>query len=127
MTGPVRPGGAAAIHHVQVAMPAGGEDQPRGFYRTILGLREIEKPANLRGRGGVWFQSGTLQLHLGVEPGFHPAAKAHVAYEVPNPTEMRARLLDTGHLIVEDERLAGHNRFYTADPFGNRVEILGAI
>lgn len=96
----------------------------RLFYGEFLGLPEIPKPGNLAGRGGVWFQTGNLQLHLGVDSGFVPATKAHIAYEVNNLHAVRDRLEAAGIVIVEDEPLPGFERFYVADPFGNRVEIL---
>lgn len=96
----------------------------RRFYGEFLGLPEIPKPGNLAGRGGVWFQTGNLQLHLGVDSGFVPATKAHIAYEVNNLHAVRDRLEAAGIVIVEDEPLPGFERFYVADPFGNRVEIL---
>ena len=55
-----------ALDHVQLAMPVGMEDVARGFYGDILGLAEVPKPPALASRGGVWFGSGTVQLHLGV-------------------------------------------------------------
>jgi len=115
---------ATAIDHVQVAIPAAGEEAARAFYRDLLGLPEIEKPENLRGRGGVWFQTATLQLHLGVDPGFQPATKAHVAFRVADLEAVRARLAAAGRPVREDEPLPGYRRFYTEDPFGNRVEVL---
>lgn len=113
-----------AIHHVQTAMPAGGEDAARRFYGELLGLAEIEKPANLRRRGGVWFAAGPLQLHLGVEAGFRPATKSHVAFAVRGLPALRERLVAAGRPVVGDEPLPGYDRCYTEDPFGNRVELL---
>jgi catechol 2,3-dioxygenase-like lactoylglutathione lyase family enzyme len=46
------------IHHVQVAIPPDNEDRAREFYGVLLGLAEVAKPANLQGRGGVWFDTG---------------------------------------------------------------------
>jgi catechol 2,3-dioxygenase-like lactoylglutathione lyase family enzyme len=112
------------IHHVQIAIPAGGEAQARNFYGKLLGLTEVAKPENLQKRGGVWFATGTLQLHVGVDPGFQPAKKAHVAYQVENVATLRARPAAAGYPCVDDEPLAGFERFYTEDPFGNRVEII---
>ncbi len=120
----MRPERHPAIHHVQTGMPAGAEAEARRFYGELLGLREIEKPESLRSRGGVWFQSGTLQLHLGVDPDFAPATKAHVAFEVADLDAARRRCLAAGHPVRDDSDLPGHARFYTDDPFGNRVEIL---
>jgi catechol 2,3-dioxygenase-like lactoylglutathione lyase family enzyme len=112
------------IHHVQVAIPCDGEDEARRFYGGLLGLTEIPKPGNLAGRGGVWFQTGNLQLHLGVDSNFIPATKAHVAYQVEDLDAVRGRLAAAGIAIVNDEPLPGFDRFYVTDPFGNRVEIL---
>jgi catechol 2,3-dioxygenase-like lactoylglutathione lyase family enzyme len=112
------------IHHVQVAIPAGGEEQARAFYGELLRFDEIDKPENLVSRGGCWFQTGNLQLHLGVDKDFVPARKAHVAYEVDDLDKLRRRLETAGYAIAEDEPLPGYDRFYVADPFGNRVEIL---
>jgi catechol 2,3-dioxygenase-like lactoylglutathione lyase family enzyme len=112
------------IHHVQIAMPAGGEPAARRFYGELLGLVEIEKPEHLRVRGGVWFDTGSIPLHIGVEAEFRPALKAHVAYQVRGLPALRERLAAAGLAIVEDEPLPGYDRCYVADPFGNRVELL---
>ena len=105
-------------------MPGGKEDEARRFYGDLLGFQELAKPENLRKRGGVWFQTGNLQLHLGVDSNFVPATKAHVTYQVDDLDTLRARLVATGVRINEDEPLPGYSRFYIDDPFGNRVELL---
>lgn len=115
------------VHHVQIAIPAGGEDAARRFYRDVLGFREVEKPENLRARGGAWFETGNLQLHLGVDPAFTPATKAHVAFEVRAIEPMRERCLAAGYPVRQDEPLPGYERFYVDDPFGNRTEILQPV
>lgn len=115
------------IHHVQVAMPAGREDEARRFYGDLLGFPEIAKPEALATRGGAWFLTGNLQLHLGVDAGFAPATKAHVAYEVDDIGTIRDRLETAGYAMVDDELLPGFDRFYVHDPFGNRVEILSPL
>jgi catechol 2,3-dioxygenase-like lactoylglutathione lyase family enzyme len=116
------------IHHVQLAMPAGGEGAARAFYAGVLGLAEIDKPEHLRDRGGCWFEiDGGIQLHLGVETRFRPAAKAHAALVVSDLDTMRKALVDAGVLVVQDTQLAGFVRFYTADPFGNRLEIMAPV
>ncbi len=112
------------LDHVQLACPRGSEDEARRFYGELLGLREIEKPEPLRSRGGVWFECGkTQQLHLGIEEPFAPARKAHPALLVDGIStleELAARLPE----VRWDEELPGFRRFYTADPFGNRLELL---
>lgn len=114
----------ASIHHVQVAIPADGETRAREFYGTLLGLEEIAKPPNLQQRGGVWFQTGNLQLHLGVDRSFHPAEKAHVALQVVDLPSLVQRLAAAGYSTTEDEPLPGFARCYVNDPFGNRTELL---
>lgn len=113
-----------ALDHVQLAMPAGGEDLARSFYRDVLGLAELPKPANLAARGGIWFTSGSLKLHLGVEAGFRPARKAHPAFLVENLPALLARCTAAGFPPTEDEPLEGYTRAYLTDPFGNRIEVM---
>jgi catechol 2,3-dioxygenase-like lactoylglutathione lyase family enzyme len=108
------------LDHVQVAAPPGCEDDARAFYRDLLGLTEVEKPEPLRGRGGVWFE----QLHVGVEDDFAPARKAHPALRVEDIDALAERLAAAGRRVDWDDALPGVRRFYTADPWGNRVEIL---
>lgn len=112
------------IDHVQVAMPAGDEERARGFYGGVLGLRELPKPEALAGRGGVWFAVGEQQLHVGVDPAFAPQRKGHPALLVRDVAHLRGRLQAAGAPIVEDDLLPGYERIYTADPFGNRLELL---
>jgi catechol 2,3-dioxygenase-like lactoylglutathione lyase family enzyme len=118
----------AGIDHVQVAAPPGCEPQARAFYRDLLGMAELEKPAALAARGGCWFAAGAQQLHVGVAEPFTPAAKAHPALRVDTAEELHAladRVAAAGHAVSWDEALPGVERFYVADPFGNRLELLG--
>jgi catechol 2,3-dioxygenase-like lactoylglutathione lyase family enzyme len=115
------------LDHVQLAMPTGQESVARAFYVDVLGLTEEEKPANLAKRGGVWFRSGALRLHLGVEPDFRPAKKAHPAILVRGLTDLAARCRAAGFPPVTDEPLEGFDRIYVFDPFGNRIELLELV
>lgn len=115
------------LDHVQLAAPSGCEAAARAFYGGILGLPEIEKPENLKPRGGVWFQCGNQQLHLGVQPDFLPATKAHPAFALRDLASLRQRLREHNVAVVEDEPLPGAVRFYVADPFGNRLEFLERV
>jgi len=105
-------------------MPAGREDEADAFYGGVLGMRPIPKPPELEPRGGRWFRAGGFDVHLGVEEPFAPARKAHPAFLVEDLDAARAALETAGFDIVEDVRLDGFARFYTSDPFGNRIEIL---
>ena len=110
------------LHHVQLAMPSGGEDAARAFYAGALRLAEVENPAALTGRGGVWFEGRGIALHLGVEDPFRPAQKAHPALAVTDLAAARAALAE--HAPTEISALPGLRRFYVPDPFGNRIEIV---
>lgn len=105
-------------------MPGGGEDLARKFYGELLGLVEIPKPANLAARGGLWFHCGSLQLHLGVEADFRAAKKAHPALRVEGLGPLLGALKGAGYDVKDDEPLAGFDRAFVFDPFGNRIELL---
>lgn len=122
------------LHHVQISMPPGREDEARGFYADGLGLTEVDKPADLAGRGGCWFRAFdgdvvTAEIHLGVEEGFVAPRRAHPALVVASVGELEslgARLERGGYEVswVERTTFAGYERFHCRDPFGNRVEVM---
>ena len=114
----------AALDHIQIAAPAGCESAAREFYGSLLGMREIEKPAPLRARGGCWFECGAQQLHIGVEADFHPARKAHPAFIAVDFEELREALQASGVKIVDDTSIPGTRRFFADDPWGNRLEFI---
>lgn len=112
------------LDHIQLAMPAGGEDQARRFYGALLGLTEVEKPENLRKRGGCWFERDAIKVHLGVEADFRAARKAHPAFLVSDLAGLVAKLAEGGVTARRDEPLPGYDRVYVDDPFGNRIELM---
>lgn len=105
-------------------MPPGQEDRAADFYEAVLGLRRVDKPAHLAQRGGCWFESGSVRIHLGVESDFRPARKAHPALVVDRLHELVESLTDAGYAVRSDEPLAGFERVYVDDPFGNRIELM---
>jgi catechol 2,3-dioxygenase-like lactoylglutathione lyase family enzyme len=107
-----------------LAIPAGGEATAREFYGRLLGLTELTKPPNLARRGGLWFRLGDRELHLGVDPEFRAARKAHVALWVDSLPDLKVRLQSRNVRVWTDEPLPGMDRFYAEDPFGNRLEFL---
>ena len=114
-----------SIDHVQIAMPTGEEDKARAFYKDILGFNEIPKPAELAKRGGVWFQSEGVQLHLGVEQEFHPARKAHPAFIVDDLNGLLTKAERAGYETdTSQPPLDGYNRAHVFDPYGNRIELM---
>ena len=116
------------LDHVQVAAPIGSESDARRFYGTLLGLSELEKPGALHDRGGVWFACGSHQLHVGVTHDFSPATKAHPALLVhpPDLDLIAQRLTEAGSPVQWDDAIPDTRRLYTADPWGNRIELVGA-
>ena len=115
------------IHHVQLAMPKGEEPRARAFFTGILGLTELAKPESLKGRGGCWFSCGAQELHVGVEPEFRPAKKAHPAFLVHDLDALQARLESAGVKISHQPPLPDAKRIFVEDPFGNRIELLERI
>jgi catechol 2,3-dioxygenase-like lactoylglutathione lyase family enzyme len=112
-----------AIDHVQLAMPEGGEGEARAFYCDVLGLSEVPKPPALAARGGCWFEAGPVRVHLGVEPGFRPARKAHPALVV---RDLAAFVAARGLHVHWSDEIPGTVRCHLDDPFGNRIELIGA-
>lgn len=112
------------LHHVQLAIPMAGEDACRQFWAGVLGMTELTKPPALQARGGCWFRGDGLEVHLGVEADFSPARKAHPGILVRNLNALAERFSAAGLTIDWDDGFPGYTRFYTADPFGNRLEFL---
>jgi catechol 2,3-dioxygenase-like lactoylglutathione lyase family enzyme len=113
------------LHHVLLAIPPGGKDRARAFWVGVVGLAETPKPAALAGRVAGWFRLGNLEIHIAEEAGFVPARKAHPGIEVHDLDGLADRVSSAGHRVEWDDLLPGSRRFYTDDPFGNRLEFLG--
>jgi len=113
------------LHHAQITAPKGEENSVREFYCRFLGLPEIEKPASLKSRGGIWIQAGDRQVHIGVEENVdRSATKAHLAYEVDDVGAWRKKLGERGIQPLDSIPIEGYERFEFRDPFGNRVEFI---
>ena len=108
-------------------MPAGKENEARRFYAGLLGIPEKLKPAHLVARGGAWFESDKVKIHLGVDKEFRPARKAHPGLLVENLKTLVAALRSAGHEVVDGEPLDGYEHVYVDDPFGNRLELLERV
>jgi catechol 2,3-dioxygenase-like lactoylglutathione lyase family enzyme len=112
------------IDHVQLPMPPGAENEARAFFENVLGFEELEKPDSLRTNGGVWFQTGAIELHIGVEEPNARQSRQHVALEVENVAEARALLEAHDASVTDETPIPGRERFSFRDPFGNRIELL---
>jgi catechol 2,3-dioxygenase-like lactoylglutathione lyase family enzyme len=115
-----------AIDHVQLAMPVGEEAAARNFYCDVLGMLEVAKPGELAKRGGAWFVSGRVQIHLGVEANFHAARKAHPALRCSDYDSLLSNLRSANVPFQEDNNLPGVRRCHVHDPFGNRIELISS-
>jgi catechol 2,3-dioxygenase-like lactoylglutathione lyase family enzyme len=111
------------IDHVQLAMPPGGEAAAEAFYDGVLGLPRVPKPPRLAARGGCWFESPGVHVHLGVEEPFVAARKAHPAFVVSG---LRAFVAARGLDVRWSDEVPGTVRCHLHDPFGNRLELIDA-
>lgn len=112
------------LDHLQLAIPIDGETAARRFYCDMLGLTEIPKPESLQLRGGLWLQCDNIQLHLGIDPEFKAAKKAHPGLVVDNLAHLISVLQAAGHEVIENRDIPGIRRAFTTDPFGNRIELI---
>jgi catechol 2,3-dioxygenase-like lactoylglutathione lyase family enzyme len=114
------------LDHVQLAMPAGREQEAETFYAGVLGFVRIPKPEPMASRGGCWFSAGSANVHLGVEADFRPAQKAHPALVVRNLAALVASLESAGFAVRPNPDQAEGAGCYVDDPFGNRLELIDA-
>ena len=116
---------SVVVDHVAIAMPEGREAVGRAFYGAVLGLAEIAKPPGLT-RAGAWFEAGGVQVHLTADRAFRPVERGHPAFRVADLDGTAERCRASGLPVDLDQRIEGVRRFFTADPFGNRIEVIQA-
>ncbi|WP_221563939.1 VOC family protein [Alkalihalobacillus sp. TS-13] len=111
------------LHHVQICIPTGEEEEARKFYSEVLGMTEIEKPKALKKNGGLWFQVADIELHIGTEP-YTEKSKRHPAFEITDLDRVRDHLQAHDVTVKEETQIPGMKRFSFFDPFHNRIEFL---
>jgi catechol 2,3-dioxygenase-like lactoylglutathione lyase family enzyme len=116
-----------SIDHVQIAIPINSEDRARAFYSGIVGFAEIAKPPQMAERKSIWFVAGAVNLHLGIEPDFTPAKRAHPAFVVEGLDKILAACDRAGISSKPDTSFKGFRRVHVFDPFGNRLELVEPI
>ena len=87
-------------------------------------MQEVSKPTLLAKRGGVWFSSGAVQIHIGVEQDFRPARKAHPALRCSDYDALIAKLQAQGVEVTEASDIPHVRRAHIHDPFGNQIELV---
>ncbi len=112
------------IQHVNVVVPPGRADEVADFYVEVFGMRRVDKPAALAGRGGAWLDvDGYRQVHLSERDGdVHP--ESHFALVVDDYDAVLTSIAQRGAHWTEQEDVFGGRRGFTRDPAGNRVEVL---
>jgi len=114
------------LDHVQLAMPPGGEGAAEDFYAGFLGFTRVPKPEPMASRGGCWFTTGPVALHLGVEVDFRPARKAHPALVVRDLAALATLAAAAGFEVRPNPDQPAGSGYYIDDPFGNRIELIDA-
>lgn len=113
------------IHHVQLMMPRGREDEALRFYVELLGLVRIPKPSDMPDPTGVWLTLGEQEIHLGLQDEIDRESRAHVALLTDELDALTARLAEAGVALAPSNEVAGLRRVHLRDPFGNRLELMG--
>lgn len=113
------------LHHANISIPSGKEEEARTFYVGLLGLEEIEKPEALKPNGGFWLRLDNLDVHIGTQDGIERnSLKMHLAYQLDNLSAWRKKLEEAGIPIKENTAIPEFDRFEIRDPFGNRIEFV---
>jgi catechol 2,3-dioxygenase-like lactoylglutathione lyase family enzyme len=98
-------------------------ERSRRFYRDLLGLREIAKPRTFD-FVVVWFDLGNQHLHLLLKDRPDTISPRHFALRVADCAAARRHFAAHGIPMQETTPIPGADRFFIADPDGNRIEII---
>ena len=98
-------------------------ERSRRFYRDVLGLKEINKPRTFD-FVVVWFDLGNQHLHLLLKDKPDSISPRHFALRISDAVAARAYFRGHGIAIQETTPIPGADRFFIADPDGNRIEMI---
>jgi catechol 2,3-dioxygenase-like lactoylglutathione lyase family enzyme len=98
-------------------------ERSRRFYRDILGLTEINRPRTFDFMV-VWFDLGDHHLHLLLKDKADTLSPRHFALRVRDAAAARTYFREHGIATQETTPIPGADRFFIADPDGNRIEII---
>ena len=116
------------IHHVNISIPKGREEDCDQFYEGLLGLRKALRPDREISAPGAWYDIGPQgQLHIVYSDNFRDELTGnHFAAEVDDMHELLRRLTARGievrgpsHMGYDDS-----DRYFCRDPFGNQIEFM---
>jgi catechol 2,3-dioxygenase-like lactoylglutathione lyase family enzyme len=109
------------IDHVSVVIT--DVERSRRFYRDLLGLKEIAKPRTFD-FVVVWFDLGNQHLHLLLKERPDTISPRHFALRVADAAAAREYFRGHGVAPQETTPIPGADRFFIADPDGNRIEVI---
>jgi len=98
-------------------------ERSRRFYRDVLGLKEIPKPSTFD-FVAVWFDLGNQHVHLLLKDKPDTISPRHFALRVKDVPAARNYFRERGVPVQEATPIPGADRFFIADPDGNRIEII---
>ena len=110
------------VDHINICVPVERLEEACRFYKTVIGLEQIERP-DVFSTPGYWFAWADIELHIGVEPVL-PLSARHTAFEVTNVATARQWLEQNNIKTYDEPLIEGRDRFTFYDPFGNRMELL---
>jgi glyoxylase I family protein len=109
------------LDHVSVLIT--DVERSRRFYRDLLGLKEIHKPRTFD-FVVVWFDLGNQHLHLLLKDQADTLSPRHFALRVTDVAAARSYCRAHGIATQETTPIPGADRFFIADPDGNRIEVI---
>jgi len=107
-----------------VALDVMDVEKAEAFYGGLLGLKETPRPESFD-FPGLWYDLGNIVLHI-VGPRKPSLGKHHIAFFVEDVHTCAEEVAKAGYEVKWDPyKILGVDRFFTADPEGNRIEIQG--
>ena len=115
------------FQHVTVTFTPGQEEKLRTFYLDVLRFREKPVPKVVKPLGWIWFYTGQEGVELHCVPDSQPVPRdwaPHFCIEVDDLDACKAALRGHGYEVIEARPLPFRPRFFTLDPFNNRIEVV---
>ena len=112
------------IEHVAVTVA--DVRRARAFYEGVLGLREVPRPESFD-FPGAWYRLGNLDLHVIGRDQTDPPSRRHFALWVQDIRATADALKNAGCPVLWEHKykIRDIDRFFTEDPDGNRIEVMG--